>query len=86
MRSVVPLRARDLAAGVGAVAAEVEVLDRRPVVRPPGQWPARHDLLRHHFAEALHGILTDIGAQAENRYVPNDILEAVRKMYCEASG
>ncbi len=37
------------------------------------------------IAEALHGIPADIRAEAENRYVPNDILEIVREMYSEAS-
>lgn len=37
------------------------------------------------IAEALHGIPADIRAEAENRYVPNDILEIVREMYNEAS-
>ena len=37
------------------------------------------------IAEALHGIPADIRAEAENRFVPNDIIEIVREMYGEAS-
>jgi len=38
------------------------------------------------IAEALHGIPAGIQTEAEDRYVPNDILETVREMYSEASG
>ena len=37
------------------------------------------------IGEALHGIPADIRAEAENRYVPKDILGIVREMYGEAS-
>ena len=33
------------------------------------------------LAEALHGIPTDIQAEAETRYIPADILAIVREMY-----
>lgn len=37
------------------------------------------------IAEALHGIPAEIQKEAEERYVPKDILEVVREMYSEAS-
>ena len=37
------------------------------------------------IAEALHGIPTEIRTEAEERYVPKDILEVVRELYSEAS-
>ncbi len=36
------------------------------------------------IGEALHGIPADIRAEAENRYVPHDILGVIREMYGEA--
>ena len=38
------------------------------------------------IAEALHGIPTHIQAEAEDRYIPNDILRIVKKMYASTSG
>ena len=37
------------------------------------------------IAEALHGIHAEIQIEAEERYVPKDILEIVREMYSEVS-
>ena len=48
MRRVVAGGAGYLATGVGASAAEVEVLDRRAVVGPAGERAAGHHLLRNH--------------------------------------
>ena len=37
------------------------------------------------IGEALHGIPADIRAEAEDRYIPADILRVVREMYGTAS-